>query len=105
MGGNSPHYFGPEDAVTREQFAIMLCNYARYKGLDVDAYTDLSLDEYSDAADIASYALGAMRWAVGTGLVTGMTNGTRAVVIAPRSGASRAIVATMLMRYCMDVAE
>lgn len=105
VSGNSPHYFGPNDAVTREQFAIMLRNYARYKGVDVDEYADASLDGYGDASDVSPYAVDALRWAVGAGIVTGMTNGTRAVVLAPQASASRAVVATMLMRYCMDVAE
>ena len=103
--GNSPHYFGPDDAITREQLAIMLYNYARYKGIDVSVGEDTNILSYGDAFDLHEYAFPAVQWAVGAGIMTGMTNGTREVVLAPHSGASRAIVATMLMRYCMDIAE
>ncbi len=85
--------FGAENDLTREQFAVMLCRFAAARGLDVSDGKEL--DGFADASDVSSYALEAMRWAVGAGIVTG--NGTG---IAPQSTATRAEAAAMLARFC-----
>ena len=85
--------FGPEDAVTREQLAVMLYRYAQYKGYDVTASADLSA--YSDAASVSAYAETAMSWAVGEELFQGVG----ASLLSPSTSASRAEVATILMRF------
>ena len=85
----------PTASVTREQLATMLWRYA---GESESAY---SLDAYSDAASVSGWAEDAMRWAVGNGIITGVS----AAELAPGSGASRAQAAAMLMRYRESAAE
>jgi hypothetical protein len=87
--------FDPGDGVTREQFAVMLYRYARYKGHDVLAAWDIDVNSYSDAADISNYALDALRWALGAEIVRGDGNRN----LNPRAEASRAEVSAMLQRF------
>lgn len=84
--------FGVNDSVTRQQLALFLCRYAKYKGMDTTAGADLS--GFSDAGAVASWAEEAMSWANGAGLVTGA--GGR---LLPGSSATRAQVAVVLMRF------
>lgn len=89
--------FGPDDPITREQMATILYRYSRYKGYDTTVSGSLS--GFSDAAKTSSYAANAMGWAVGTGLIAGMDDGT----LAPQGNATRAQAATIFMRYCENV--
>ena len=100
-----PMGFQPDDAVTREQLAAMLYRYAQYKNVDVSVGEDTNILSYDDALAVMDYAVPAMQWACGAGIISGMTSGTHAVVLAPQANASRAIVATMLMRYCTETAQ
>lgn len=100
---SSGKVFAPDAAVTREQLAAMLWRHAKYKGTDVSVGEDTNILSYSDAFDISEYAIPAMQWACGAGIVNGMTNGTRETVLAPHTASSRAVVATMLMRYCANL--
>ena len=84
--------FNPNGAVTREQLATMLYRYAQYKKADVSA--NASLSSYGDAASVSSWATSAMQWAVGSGIINGIDGN-----LAPVNHATRAQVATMLMRY------
>ena len=86
--------FGPNDQITREQLAAVLYRYASHKGYDTAAAGDLS--GFSDAGKVSGYANGAMRWAVGNGLISGMDGG----LLAPQGGATRAQTAAILMRFC-----
>ena len=79
--------------ITREQLAAILYRYAEYRGYDTAGG---SLSAYTDAAKVASYARPAMEWANGKGLITGAT----ATTLVPAGNASRAQVATILMRLC-----
>ena len=85
--------FGTNDNITREQFAVIMYNYAVKKGHDISAAADLSA--YTDADSISSWALGAMKWANTEGLIMGRT----ATTLAPRGTATRAEAATILMRF------
>ena len=85
--------FGPMDAVTRQDFAVMLYNYAKAAGYDVSASAELN--GFPDAGDMANYALDAMCWAVGAGLIEGMPDGT----LNPRGNATRAQVAAIITRF------
>lgn len=98
-GGNETGTFGPENSITREQLATILYRYAEKTGADTAPRGDLS--GFSDAGDISDYARDSMAWAVGVGLVSGMGDGT----IAPAGSATRAQVATILTRYCQNIAE
>ena len=93
--------FGPDDNVTREQMAAILYRYAVLKGLDVSAGDSTNLLSYTDAGRIAEYAMLAMQWANGEGLITGRTADT----LAPQGDSTRAEVATILMRFVNAYAE
>ena len=97
MGDGS--VFAPNDTITREQMAVMLYRYAQYKGYDVTGSADLS--GYTDAGSISSWAEYAMAWAVDAGLISG----TGAAILSPQGSASRAEIATILMRFCESVVK
>ncbi len=90
--------FGANDAVSREQLAVMLYNYAKFKGYDVSAQGDVSA--FSDADSVSDYAKDTIAWAVGTGLINGMGDGS----VAPQGSATRAQVAAIVQRFCDKVA-
>lgn len=94
VNGVSETGFAPDDAITREQMAAILYRYAQFKGYDVSASN--SLTNYMDASQISNYATTAMQWANAEGLITGNTSTT----INPKGNATRAEVATILMRFC-----
>ncbi len=87
--------FGPEDSISREDFATMLARYASIvKGIDVSSDCR-SLDEKPDAYQVSDYAREAMGWAVDWGIIRGV-NG---VYLSPRTGALRAEGAGMIYRF------
>lgn len=98
VNGITTTTFGPDNAITREQMAAILYRYAQYKGYDVTASNDLG--SYTDASQISAYATTAMQWANAEGLITGNTTTT----INPIGNATRAEVATILMRFCENIA-
>ncbi len=87
--------FGPADPVTREQLAAILYRYAQYKGYDVSIGEDTNILSYADAMEISEYAVPAMQWACGAGIVNGMDGNT----LVPQGEAARAQIAAMLMRF------
>lgn len=89
--------FGTNDSVTREQIATIMCRYAKQRGVDVTKTT--SLANYTDEWMVSSWAKDAVRWANAIGLMIGRTTTT----LAPQDSASRAEVATILMRLCENV--
>ena len=89
--------FGPDDNITREQLAVILNRYARSKGKDMTKSNNLN--KFSDVNNISSYALNSIKWAVGSGVITGNADGT----INPKGNATRAEVAAMLEKYCKRV--
>ncbi|MCQ2565800.1 MAG: S-layer homology domain-containing protein [Clostridia bacterium] len=93
VGGYGGGKFGPNDPITREQFAVILYNYCQYKGYNTSGSTNISA--YSDGNRISSYAVDAMKWAVNSGLITG-TGDNR---LDPISGATRAQSAAILHRF------
>ena len=98
VNGVSDTEFAPGDDITREQLVTVLYRYAESKGYDVSASADLS--GYPDAGQVQDYAQPAMAWAVAEGIVEGM-DGT----LNPAGNASRAQIATILMRFCEGVAK
>ena len=80
----------PEDSISREQLATMLWRYA-----GSPTVSGMALSEFSDHDSVSEYAVDAMRWAVSEGLIVGVEHD----VLAPRSTATRAQVATILMRF------
>lgn len=91
--------FAPNNAITREQMAAILYRYAQFKGYDVSVKADLSV--YTDAAQVSTYATDAMAWANGAQLITGISQAT----LTPAGNATRAQVATILMRFCENIAK
>ena len=87
-----------EGKITREQLAAMLYRYAKLKGYDVAASADIS--GYADASSVSSWAKDAMQWAVGSGLIQGSNN-----ALTPQANASRAQIATILMRFAQNIAK
>lgn len=95
--GTSPTTFSPDGNVTREQIATILYRYANYKKLDTSASADLS--KFPDSTSVGSWAYDAIKWANGAELITGAVQ-DGVTVLAPQGEASRAQVATILMRFC-----
>ena len=93
VNGYNESTFGPNDSVTREQLATILCRYAKSSGQDVDKYASLSV--YADSGKISDWAKSSLRWAIASGIIHGMEDN----VLSPDTDATRAQVATMLMRY------
>ena len=89
----------PNGHVTREQFATMLYRYAAAKGYDVSIGESTNILSYADFASISEYAIPAMQWACGSGIVTGVTEST----LVPQGTATRAQCAAMLMRFIEGV--
>lgn len=91
--------FQPGDSITRQEFAQMLYNYAKYKGYDLTAEGDLST--FPDANSIADWAEAAMRWANGNQLINGHDDGT----IDAAGIGTRAQAASILMKFDQNVVE
>ena len=99
VSGYGSGKFGPNDKVTREQLAAILYRYAQYKKYDVSVGEDTNILSYNDAQSISSYAIPAIQWACGAGVVTGKSGNK----LDPKGNATRAEVAAMLMRFCENV--
>lgn len=93
VNGMGNGFFAPNAAITREQLAAIIRNYAAYKGEDVSTNADISW--CWDAFMISDWAEESLAWAVGEGLITGTTMFT----ISPRDPATRAQVAAIFQRY------
>ena len=91
VNGMEDGSFQPNAAITREQMAAILCNYAQYKGLSTESSGDLS--GYSDADQVSEWAENAVIWAVNMGLIHGMSTDT----LDPQGVTTRAQAATVLM--------
>ena len=94
VNGYEDSTFRPNTAITREQLAAILMNYAQYKGQDVSARADLN--GYTDQP--STWAEEAMQWAVAEELITGVTNDE----LQPQSSATRAQVAAILQRFLAE---
>lgn len=86
-------------SLTREQLATMLYRYAQSKGYDT-TQGGMAIREYADFEQISDYAVEAMTWAVNTGLISG----TSTTTLSPQGEATRAQVATILMRFIEGMA-
>ena len=98
--GYSSTVFGPNDFITREQLAAIFYRYATLMGYDVSVGEDTNILSWPDALSVSPYAVSAMQWAVGAGLVNG-TDGK----LVPQGLATRAQVAVILHRFCTQVVE
>lgn len=91
--GTSAETFSPNAAVTREQLAALLCNFAAQQGVDTTACSDLS--NFDDAETVSDWAQDAVSWAHAEGLLAG----TSATTLSPQGEATRAQLAAMLVRF------
>lgn len=91
--------FQPTDSITRQEFAQMLYNYAKYKGYDLTAAGDLS--QFPDSGSVADWAEAAMRWANGNELINGHDDGT----IDAAGIGTRAQAASILMKFDQNLVE
>ncbi|MDE6107796.1 MAG: S-layer homology domain-containing protein [Oscillospiraceae bacterium] len=98
--GNEAGTFGPGNSITREQLATILYRYAEKKGHDMTVRGDLTI--FEDWETISEYAREPLSWAVGAGLISGMEK-DEALIVSPTGFATRAQVATILMRYCQSM--
>ena len=92
--GYTEQTFGPNDNIAREQLAAILHRYANYKGYDVSVGEDTNILSFDDAQTISGYAVPAMQWACGAGLMQGSNR-----KLLPTAQATRAQVAAMLHRF------
>ena len=93
VNGVNETEFAPDANITREQIATIMFRYAQYKGMEA-----VTLEEnlhFTDANEISEFAVSAMNWAVGTGLM----NGKSATTINPKDNATRAEIAAILQRF------
>lgn len=99
VSGYSDTAFGSNDSVTREQLAAMLWKYAQNRNADVSVGENTNILSYQDAAEISEYAIPAIQWACGAGVMSGKTGG----YLDPTGTATRAEAAQMLMKFCAVV--
>lgn len=99
VGGYGNGLFGTNDPITREQLATMLWRYAQTEGYDVSVGENTNILSYTDVADLSEYAISAMQWAVGAGIINGTGNGS---TLSPQGQATRAQAAVMLTRFCEE---
>lgn len=99
VSGMGDGLFAPNMEITREQMVAMLYNYAKYKGYDVTASADLSA--FADTASVSAWAQPAMQWAVAEGYISGMGDSQ----LAPQGTATRAEIASVIMRFMEATAK
>lgn len=87
--------FAPDENITREQIAAIMLRYARYKNYDTTVAANTNILSYTDFDDISDYAIEAMQYAVGSGLMKGKTDAT----LNPKDFATRAEIAAILERF------
>ena len=99
VNGYEDNTFKPNQEVTRQELAKILYGYAKYKGYDVSE--SASIDSFADRSSVGDWAVPYLEWAVGAKLVQGRDGNQ----LAPTAHASRAEVATIMMRFCTKYAQ
>ena len=87
--------FSPDSPITRQDLALVLYQMAQYQQLDTAVSSAVSLEDFSDAAQISPYARQAMAWTWSHGIMSG----TDQALLAPQAQATRGQVAVMLAQY------
>lgn len=95
VNGVTENEFAPDSNITREQIAAIMHRYAKYKGYDVSAGESTNILSYTDFDEISEYAIPAVQYAAGAGLMQGKTETT----INPLDNATRAEIAAILQRF------
>ena len=92
--GISEDIFAPDQVITREQLAVMLCRYAKLIGMDTTADAE-TLDKFADGDETGTWAVDGVAWCVANGILKGKGNDT----LDPTAEVTRAEVAVMLDRF------
>ena len=100
--GSSETTFNPDGKVTRQELVTMLYRYAGYCGLNMTDKSSVS--DFPDSADVASWALESVEWALGAGLINGRQDGGK-TVLAPMGNTQRSEMATILSRFITKLEE
>ena len=95
IGGYGNGMFGQNDAITREQMAVIMYNYAKFAGYDVSNTNTAKLYAFQDGANTDSWAVKAMAWAVNIGIMSGTGNNK----LTPTATASRSQVAQIVLNF------
>ena len=101
VNGVGDNRFDPDRSITREEMAVMLYAYAVRKGYDVSIGEDTNILSYADALEVSEWAIPALQWACGSGMIGGKPGG----VLDPTGTATRAEVATILRNFHQTFAE
>ena len=96
VSGYSKEKFGPNDAITRQQMAAIMYQYAKYKKYDTSANGDIS--KFKDASTATKYAVTPLKWAVGHGIISGTNKG-----LEPKGTATRAQIAVILQAFDKNI--
>jgi enterochelin esterase-like enzyme len=99
ISGYTNGRFGPNNPVTREQVALILYQYVTSKGYDNSKSADTAA--FQDNGQISSWAADSVKWAVGSGLISGKGDN----ILDPQGTATRAEIATILMNFCENIAK
>ena len=89
----------PTNPISRQQMVTMLYRYAADKGYDVSVGEDTNILSYTDAFSIAEYAIPAVQWSCGSGVMGGYADGT----LKPTANTTRAHLAAFLQRFCVEI--
>ena len=95
VNGITENEFAPDSNITREKIAAVMHRYAKYKGYDVSVGENTNILSYTDAESISEYAIPAIQYAVGSGLMKGKSETT----VNPADFATRAEIAAILQRF------
>ena len=104
LPGLSPTVFAPDEPIRREDLAYALWSYARFINGFVPELDSRTFEQYRDYDKVSDYARDAMCWASCLGLINGVRDTDGTEVLVPWAHASRAATATILMRFCLDMA-
>ena len=103
VAGYEGNVFRPERAVTREELAQMLYNYARYRDYDLTATGDLTV--FPDGDMVQDWAEAAMSWANGNKLINGSEQAVGNLILSPNGNTTRAEAASILMNFDLNLVE
>ena len=99
VAGNPDGSFGINGKATREQLALMFYKYAQYKNYDVSVKASTTLDKFTDAGKVSSWAVTAVKWAVERGIISGKGSESEGFHIDPKQGATRIECAAMMNKF------
>lgn len=100
VNGMGNGIFAPDLSVTREQMSAILCRYAALKGVDTSERVDLN--SFPDCGSVSSWAEESLSWACAEGIISGSAS-DKGLLLLPSGNATRAQVATVLMRYQRNI--